>query len=189
MLRIETVDNKAQLRDFARFPLRIYAGDSPWVPPVWREEIKRLARARGPFFEHSDAALFLARDADGQPETPNLELDRTLIEQVLGNLLANAIHYTPRDGKVTVSTRIESSTLKITVVDNGEGISPEVLPYLFERFYRADPSRSRRSGGAGLGLTIAKQLVEAHGGGIGAESEPGRGSKVSFTLPLVDMPV
>jgi len=67
VLRIETVDNQTQLREFVRLPLRIYAGDSPWVPPVWREEIKRLDRARGPFFEHSDAALFLARDAAGQP--------------------------------------------------------------------------------------------------------------------------
>ena len=67
MLRIETIQNRAQLRDFVRFPLRIYSGDSPWVPPVWREEMMRLDRARGPFFEHSEAALFLARDAVGDP--------------------------------------------------------------------------------------------------------------------------
>jgi len=173
------------------------------------EDLRVLAETESPDFRldrrsHSVNELVLASveafrpraeaegvrlDVDVQPETPNIELDRTRIEQVLGNLLDNAIHYTPGDGRVTVSTRTESSTLRITVVDNGEGISPEVLPYLFERFYRADPSRSRQSGGAGLGLTIAKQLVEAHGGEIGAESEPGRGSKFSFTLPLVDMPV
>ena len=67
MLRVETVGNRAQLREFVRFPMRIYAGDSPWVPPVWREEMKRLDRACGPFFGHSDAALFLARDAAGEP--------------------------------------------------------------------------------------------------------------------------
>ncbi|MBC8243727.1 MAG: N-acetyltransferase [Verrucomicrobia bacterium] len=67
MLRIETVGNRAQLREFVRFPLRIYTGDSPWVPPIWREETKRLDRERGPFFEHSDAALFLARDDAGEP--------------------------------------------------------------------------------------------------------------------------
>ncbi len=67
MLCIETIENRAQLREFVRFPLRIYTGDSPWIPPVWREEMKRLDRARGPFFEHSDAVLFLARNAAGEP--------------------------------------------------------------------------------------------------------------------------
>ena len=67
MIRIETVGSRAQLREFVRFPLRIYTGDSPWVPPVWRDEMMRLDRARSPFFKHSDAALFLARDADGEP--------------------------------------------------------------------------------------------------------------------------
>ena len=67
MLHIETIENRAQLREFVRFPLRIYTGDSPWVPPVWREEMMRLDRARGPFFKHSEAALFLARDAAGDP--------------------------------------------------------------------------------------------------------------------------
>ena len=67
MFRIETVGSRAQLRDFVMFPLRIYAGDSPWVPPIWRSEMKRLDRAHGPFFEHSDASLFLARDAAGVP--------------------------------------------------------------------------------------------------------------------------
>ena len=67
MIRIETVENRTQLREFVRFPLRIYSGDSPWVPPIWREEMMRLDRARGPFFAHSDAALFLALDAAGEP--------------------------------------------------------------------------------------------------------------------------
>ena len=67
MIRIETIQNRAQLRDFVRFPLRIYTGDSPWVPPVWREEMMRLDQARGPFFKHSEAALFLARDTAGDP--------------------------------------------------------------------------------------------------------------------------
>ncbi|SVB74120.1 uncharacterized protein METZ01_LOCUS226974, partial [marine metagenome] len=66
VIRIETVENRTQLREFVRFPLSIYSGESPWVPPVWREEMMRLDRARGPFFEHSDAALFLARDAAGE---------------------------------------------------------------------------------------------------------------------------
>ena len=67
VLRIETVETPAQLREFVRFPLRIYSTDSPWVPPIWKEEMKRLDSARGDFFQHSDAQLYLARDADGEP--------------------------------------------------------------------------------------------------------------------------
>ena len=66
VLRIETVETPAQLREFVRFPLRIYSTDSPWVPPIWKEEMKRLDSARGDFFQHSDAQLYLARDADGE---------------------------------------------------------------------------------------------------------------------------
>ena len=67
VLRIETVETPAQLREFVRFPLRIYSTDSPWVPPIWKEEMKRLDSARGDFFQHSDAQLYPARDADGEP--------------------------------------------------------------------------------------------------------------------------
>ncbi len=67
LLRIETVETNAQLREFVRFPLRIYSTDSPWVPPIWKEEMKRLDSARGDFFQHSDAQLYLARDSDGEP--------------------------------------------------------------------------------------------------------------------------
>jgi len=122
--------------------------------------------------------------ADVDREVPNVELDRTRIEQVVGNLLDNAIRHTVREGKVTVSTRTDASSLTVTVADSGEGISPEALPDIFERLYRVDPSRARTTGGAGLGLTIAKQLVEAHGGEIRAESDPGKGSRFSFRLPL-----
>ena len=73
---------------------------------------------------------------------------------------------------------------RITVADSGPGISPEFLPRLFDRFYRADPSRARATGGVGLGLSIAKQLVEAHGGRLWAESTPGAGSRFIFELPL-----
>jgi signal transduction histidine kinase len=123
-------------------------------------------------------------DVDVDPESPSVELDRTRIEQVVGNLLDNAIRHTPAGGRVTVSTQADASAVGIAVADNGEGVSPEALPYLFERFYRVDPSRARQTGGAGLGLTIARQLVEAHGGEINAESDPGRGSRFSFRLPL-----
>ncbi len=121
---------------------------------------------------------------DGDDRLPVAEIDRTRITQVVGNLLDNAIRHTPSGGSVTVSTRTAGPDVSVTVADTGEGIPAEVLPYVFERFYRADPSRARTTGGAGLGLTIAKQLVEAHGGTISVESTQGKGSLFVFTLPM-----
>ena len=119
------------------------------------------------------------------PSMPLVAFDRTRIEQVIGNLLENAIRHTPSGGRVTVSAEAEdASVVRVIVADTGEGIPQELLPYVFERFYRVDRSRARTTGGAGLGLTIAKQLVEAHGGSIRAESTPGEGSRFSFDLPL-----
>ena len=105
------------------------------------------------------------------------------IGQVLRNLLSNAITHTSEGGRITVDLVDDGDELHIGVADTGDGIPPEDLPYVFERFYRADPSRVRATGGAGLGLTIARRLVEAHGGTIGVESEVGKGSRFSFTLP------
>ena len=114
---------------------------------------------------------------------PKLDLDSDRIEQVLHNLLSNAGRYTPRGGKITVAVEDRPAEVLISVSDTGRGIPPEELPRIFERFYRGEQSRSRRSGGAGLGLAIAKQLVEAHGGRIWAASEVDRGTTVCFTLP------
>jgi signal transduction histidine kinase len=105
------------------------------------------------------------------------------IGQVLRNLLSNAITHTPGGGHITVDLKDDGDELHIGVADTGDGIPPEDLPYVFERFYRADPSRVRATGGAGLGLTIARRLVEAHGGNIEVESEVGKGSRFTFTLP------
>jgi len=105
------------------------------------------------------------------------------VGQVLRNLLSNAITHTSEGGRITVDLVDDGDELHIGVADTGDGIPPEDLPYVFERFYRADPSRVRATGGAGLGLTIARRLVEAHGGTIGVESEVGKGSRFTFTLP------
>ncbi|MGD0204872.1 MAG: ATP-binding protein [Dehalococcoidia bacterium] len=111
------------------------------------------------------------------------EVDPERIGQVLRNLLSNAITHTSEGGRITVDLKDEGDELHIGVADTGAGIPPEDLPYVFERFYRTDRSRVRATGGAGLGLTIAKRLVEAHGGTIGVESEVGKGSRFVFTLP------
>ena len=116
---------------------------------------------------------------------PTARIDRTRISQVIANLLDNAIFHTTKGGSVTVSSVIKDrSRVEVTVADTGEGIPVDVLPLVFERFYRVDPSRTRATGGTGLGLTIARQLVELHGGTIHAGNNPGGGSRFIFELPL-----
>ena len=117
------------------------------------------------------------------PDLPQVKVDAEWIGQVLRNLLSNAVAYTPQGGQVSVSARTLGSWVELSVADSGTGIPAEDLPFIFERFYRADKSRSRATGGVGLGLTIVKRLVEAHGGSIEAHSEEGRGSTFVFTVP------
>ena len=114
---------------------------------------------------------------------PEIEADGRRVEQVVANLLDNALNHTPQGGTVTIAVSPDKDGILVSVSDTGEGIPPEHLPYIFERFYRVDDARSRKTGGAGLGLAIAKQMVELHGGRIWVESEAGKGSKFSFTLP------
>jgi signal transduction histidine kinase len=111
--------------------------------------------------------------------------DRERVHQVLFNLVDNAVRYTPSGGAVTVSAHRHNGSVEIEVQDTGVGIPAEHLPRLFERFYRVDTSRSRDDdGGTGIGLAIARSVVEAHGGQIHAQSEPGRGSTFTFELPV-----
>ena len=113
----------------------------------------------------------------------SLDVDR--IRQVLTNILGNALKFTPKGGLVDLTGEIRKDQIQISIEDSGIGISNEHLPYVFTRFYRVDKSRSRKSGGSGIGLTIAKQLVEAHGGEIWAESSGvNKGTTISFTLPI-----
>jgi signal transduction histidine kinase len=117
-------------------------------------------------------------------DLPCIDADAERISQVLGNLLTNAITGTPPGGQVEIRAKRVDSQVQVSVCDTGVGIDPEHLPYVFERFYRADRSRTRATGGAGLGLAIVKQLVEAHGGRVGITSQVGAGTTVSFTTPL-----
>jgi signal transduction histidine kinase len=115
---------------------------------------------------------------------PAVVADPDRMAQVLGNLLDNALQHTAPGGRVTVTVQVpDKHWVELTVADDGEGIEPQHLSHLFERFYRADPARSRAHGGSGIGLTISRALVEAHGGGISATS-PGRGHGASFTVRL-----
>ncbi len=117
-------------------------------------------------------------------ELPPTNIDSQRISQVLHNLLDNAIRHTLTGGEITVSAENITRHIEIAVSDNGEGISSEDLPHIFERFYRVDKSRAKATGGNGLGLTIAKRLVEAHGGKMTVQSELGKGSRFAFSIPL-----
>jgi signal transduction histidine kinase len=126
----------------------------------------------------------IALSAETPNRFPRLVVDSDRLSQVLRNLVDNALRYTPAGGRVSVTVGPQARGVAVTVADTGAGIAPEDLPHVFDRFYRADGSRTRATGGSGLGLAIVKQLVEAHGGRVWAESEPGRGSVFSFALPL-----
>jgi signal transduction histidine kinase len=110
-------------------------------------------------------------------------MDTMQIGRVLNNLISNALRHTPSGGKIKVLARRARKGVEVTVSDTGEGIQPADLPKVFESFYRGEKSRSRATGGSGLGLAIARGIVRAHGGDITVESQPGRGSSFTFTLP------
>ena len=117
---------------------------------------------------------------------PVVSADKWRMTQVMLNLLGNALQYTPQGGQVTVTAQPDQDRIVFRVADTGIGIAPEHLPHLFERFYRVDRSRSRAGGGSGIGLTISRYLVEAHGGQLWAKSAgPGQGSTFTFTLPTI----
>lgn len=119
---------------------------------------------------------------DMPPNLPLLMADSGRLSQVLHNLLNNALVHTLKGGQITIRTSYDSSKLFMTITDTGDGISSENLPYIFNRFYRADPSRNRNTGGTGLGLAIVKAIVEMHGGHITVTSEGKRGKGSTFTI-------
>lgn len=148
-------------------------------------EVKNLIQAAmdrlAPQYEEKGVELHL----DLPTKLPEARADQARLTQVLLNLLGNALQYTPSGGQVTISAWQDGQEIIVEVRDTGIGIPVEHLPHLFERFYRVDKSRSRAGGGSGVGLTIAKHLIQAQGGRIWAES-PGvnQGSTFTFTLPL-----
>ncbi|MGH2572811.1 MAG: sensor histidine kinase [Actinomycetota bacterium] len=161
---------------------RLESGDRPLelepirLAPIVERVVKEIEVARPD------------RDVEIRNEVPSdlpaVEADRERIHQVLFNLLDNAHRFTPPGGVVTVRAVRENGSCEVSVEDTGPGIPAEHLPLVFERFYRVDPSRSRDDGGTGIGLAIARSVVEAHGGRIWAESALGAGSTFRFVLPI-----
>lgn len=149
------------------------------------ELLRRLATAMQPFAERKKLTFRL----DVAGELPVITADPRRLEQVLDNLLSNAFKFTPEGGEVTLSVRLEDgSWLKFMVADTGIGIPPQDMDKLFTKFYQSAEVVRKAIGGTGLGLYIAKSIIEAHGGRIGAESSVGKGTTVWFTLPVNSPP-
>ncbi|HSD85017.1 MAG TPA: ATP-binding protein, partial [Anaerolineae bacterium] len=116
---------------------------------------------------------------------PLILVDRDRVNQVFDNLLGNAIKFSPRGGTISIEVKEAGNMIQLGVLDTGVGIPTDKLEKVFDRFYQVDGSATRRFGGAGLGLAIARRIVEAHGGRIWVESEEGTGSAFKFTLPKI----
>jgi len=145
--------------------------------------VKTVVKRLGGQFEEKNVELTVDLPSD----LPHVQVDGDRIIQVLTNLISNALRYTPAGGQVTLHASRQGSHVHGIIKDTGVGISPEHLAHIFTRFYRVDKSRSRQAGGSGIGLTIAKYLVEAHDGRIWVESEgQGQGSTFTFTLPVAE---
>jgi signal transduction histidine kinase len=149
-----------------------------------REDIANLVKQAVTPWQPQLAAREISLSLDLPDNLPLVNIDWQRVTQVLHNLLENAVAYTGRGGTIIVAATQQDDWVEVSVSDTGEGIPAEDLPNIFERFYRVDRSRARATGGSGLGLTIARRLVEAHGGKITARSELGKGSRFSFTLPI-----
>lgn len=156
--------------------------------PVRIEEL--LAHAAAAHQAQADAAgvALTVSVPDGPDPVPELTADPVRLRQAIGNLVSNAVRHTPAGGRVTLRAYATGSgeaheEVVLEVADTGRGIAPEDLPYVFDRFWRAEKSRSRRTGGSGLGLAIVRKLVEAHGGTAGVVSTVGEGSVFTLRMP------
>jgi two-component system phosphate regulon sensor histidine kinase PhoR len=136
------------------------------------DDLKMRAGSRGFALENNVTADLIAQS------------DPDRLRQVLSNLLDNAIKYGRLEGRAAVSAQVIDKRVEVAVRDDGPGIAPDACARIFERFYRADKARSREQGGTGLGLAIVKHVVQAHGGEVRVESNPGAGATFFFTLPV-----
>jgi signal transduction histidine kinase len=162
---------------------QVDAGELP-LHPQWIAPKSLLEHAAAPFqFRASQQQIALTIDAS--EELPVLWVDEGRMMQVFGNLLSNALRYTPAAGEIRLSAEAEKDTVTLVVQDNGSGIPAEALPYIFDRFQRADQSRHSETGESGLGLSIVKALVQAQRGSVRAESTQGGGTRIIITMPAV----
>lgn len=150
------------------------------------EDIANLVKQAVTPWQPQVTARELSLSVELPDDLPLVNIDWQRVNQVLHNILENAVAHTPKGGTINVAASQKGKWVEVSVSDTGEGIPAEDLPHIFERFYRVDKSRARATGGSGLGLTIAKRLIEAHGGTITVQSKLGEGSRFSFTLPVAE---
>ena len=139
--------------------------------------VQQTVRIMRPFAEKKDIVI-----DEELPKRVEIHADEQKIRQLILILVDNAVKYTPEHGRISVCVQEDRGRVKLSVSDTGIGIAPEHQERIFERFYRVDKARSRRMGGNGLGLAIAREIVEAHGGSIAVESEPGKGTTFHIRL-------
>jgi two-component system phosphate regulon sensor histidine kinase PhoR len=161
---------------------RIEAGR--WQPDPEPVPVAETAQEMWNELAERAAARSIQFSTDVESGAEMVFADGDALRQVLTNLLDNSLRYTSRGGHIACRSRLEDGGVAISVTDNGSGIGHEHVERIFERFYRADQSRSREEGGTGLGLAIVKHLVEAHGGRVYAESERGAGTTVTCWFPV-----
>jgi signal transduction histidine kinase len=182
---VETIrDNAARMQRIVDDLLdlsRIESGG--WRPNVGQVDVAGVVRDVFTAVQSTADEKGLRLVADIPPAAAVVHADPTAFRQIVGNLVENAVRYT-RAGTVTLRTRLGEAGIWVDVRDTGIGIAPEHVPRIFERFYRADPARSREQGGTGLGLAIVRHLVDAHGGRVEAASALGRGTTISVLLPF-----
>ena len=148
-----------------------------------RIDLTELLHGVREYYEASAADGGVSLSTKSGDEPVIAELDRTLMQRAIGNLISNAVAHTPAGGSVVLAAESENAVVRIEVSDTGAGIPPEALPRVFDRFFRVDPSRSQASGGTGLGLAIVQGIVLLHGGEVQILSQPGKGTRVILSMP------
>jgi signal transduction histidine kinase len=172
-IRLERI--VADLLDLARFENGVAAIEPRVIA------IERVLTGVANRFERDAAAAQVTIRTGVDPSVDQIVADPDRLDQALSNLVANALRHTPPQGTIELEARASADTCQITVTDSGGGIAPEHVAHVFERFYKVDSSRTSGTAGSGLGLSIAKAIVERHGGTIAVESRPGR---TAFTIRL-----
>lgn len=143
--------------------------------------LKSIVAGNEPFTESKDLTVNMNLASD----LPHILGDSFRLERALTNLFINALNYTPERGIITLCTSVRANEISIAIRDTGIGITAEESALIFERFYRADKARTTTTGGLGLGLPIAQRIVQAHGGSISVDSQPGVGSTFTVKLPII----
>jgi signal transduction histidine kinase len=161
---------------------QVDAGELPLSPQ--KISPKPLLERSANLFYNQAKQQNVSISVDADTNLPEILVDEARMMQVFGNLLSNALRYTPPEGRIVLAARGIDGKLEMTVQDNGSGILPEDLPFIFDRFHRGDKSRHTEGGESGLGLAIVKALVESQGGQVSAESTPGAGTTIRLLFPV-----